>query len=866
MSAAAPIPAAKASLAAQPSRRRRRRREGSRGGDLGSRLLIGLLALSCLSLALVLAFQHPLGGFTALAAVLVTTLLARYFWTLWPGWMLGLVPAVALAPWTGWTLVEEFDLLVLASAAGGYLAISGPHRQRPPPPVPIWRRELRWRKTTLLFIVLFGLSTAMAVVHGLVDAGLDLQPAQHDRSSAEVLRAGKSLAWALLLLPLWQRVARRTPELIQPALFGGLIVGLAATALQAVTERIGFTGLLNFSRDYRTTGGFWEMQFGGAALDGMLALLLPFALLAVLRLRRPLAFGLSLAVLLLAGYAVLTTFSRGLYLGLAAGLAWLLWHWQRSETRSRRGERDPASSWLPGQVMPEGGRPVLPPARAAMLLFVLLGAGALCAWVLFPTSGYRGLLALIGCMVLLFAQPPAAAPQLLPRVLSSLLGLLLAAPVITVAALLVPVVDKIAYVIYALCFLAAAAITRQAARRQRPWHSPLGDAVRAAGWFACLGGVAVVAWSWGGLAAFERAWLPLGLLALLWPLCQGGEFGQLLQQLSWRARSVAVGALLLVAGVIAALGGGAYLADRLSTAEEDLGGRFVHWSRTLSALGAQDGWVFGAGAGRFVAVFAHDLPADEQIGAFRAEGGPQPHLLLKAGRHVLGHGELLRLTQRLDAAPPGLVLSFKARNLEDERLHVEVCEKHLLYSDACLGREITLPAQPEGWREHRVELGGGGEIRSRPLFAVAMASRGGEAALTGFSLRGADGRELLKNGDFSAGLERWLATSERHHLPWHAKNIGVHLLYEQGVVGLLLASGLLALALGRLMLGSASEHPLAPAMAGALIAFMGVGLFDSLLDAPRVAFVFWTLLLLSLGLRAPPPPPIQLSSRPASRP
>lgn len=860
MPAAATNPAARP---VQPTRRRRRRRERSGHGELGTRLLTGLLALLCLGLALGLAVQHPLGGVAAVAAVLLTTLLARYFWTLWPGWMLGLLPWIALAPWTGWTLVEEFDLLVLASAAGGYLAISGPHRHKPPPAVPVWRRELRWRKTSLLLVGLYALSMAMAVVHGLVDAGLDLQPAQHDRSAAEVLRAGKPLLWVLLLLPLWQRVARRVPQLLQPSLQAGMLFGLAGTALAAVVERISFTGLTNFSRDYRTTGGFWEMQFGGAALDGMLAMLLPFALLAVLRWRAALPFLIALAVLLVAGYAALTTFSRGLYLGMAFGLSWLLWHWQRSETRARRGERDPASSWLPGQVLPDGTKPVLPPARSALLLFLLLAAAALCGWVLFPTSGYRGLLALLGCMVLLFVQPPAAAPQLLPRVLSSLLGLLLAAPLVVAVALLVPLVDKIAYVAYGLGFVAATLIARLAAQGRRPWHSPLGDAVRAAGWFACLGGVAVVAWSWGGEIAFERALLPLSLLALLWPLCQGGEFGRLMQQLSWRARGLAMGSLLLVASVIAALGGGAYLADRLSRAEDDFGARLIHWSRTLSALEAEGGWTFGAGAGRFVAVFASDLPADEQIGEYRAIGGTQPHLRLKAGRHVLGHGELLRLTQRLDEAPAGLVLELKARNAEDVRLHVEVCEKHLLYSDACVGREHTLKAQADGWRAHRIELGGHGEVRNRPQFAIAIANRGGEAALTALSLRGADGRELLKNGDFRDGLERWLATSERHHLPWHAKNIGLHLLYEQGLVGLLLGASLFALALGRLMLGSASDHPLAPAMAGALIAFLCVGLFDSLLDAPRVAFVFYSLLLLSLGLRAPPPPPIKLPVTPS---
>jgi len=44
----------------------------------------------------------------------------------------------------------------------------------------------------------------------------------------------------------------------------GLMLGLAAAAISTIWERTAFTGLLNFSSDYRTTGMFWEMHVGGA--------------------------------------------------------------------------------------------------------------------------------------------------------------------------------------------------------------------------------------------------------------------------------------------------------------------------------------------------------------------------------------------------------------------------------------------------------------------------------------------------------------------------------------------------------------------------------------------------------------------------
>jgi hypothetical protein len=78
----------------------------------------------------------------------------------------------------------------------------------------------------------------------------------------------------------------------------------------------------------------------------------------------------------------------------------------------------------------------------------------------------------------------------------------------------------------------------------------------------------------------------------------------------------------------------------------------------------------------------------------------------------------------------------------------------------------------------------------------------------------------------------------------------------------LAALALLVLTLWRLTAGHARDHPLAPATAAALVGFLVVGLFDSLLDMPRVAFAFYLLLGAALVLpaaanasrKASPPP------------
>jgi len=139
------------------------------------------------------------------------------------------------------------------------------------------------------------------------------------------------------------------------------------------------------------------------------------------------------------------------------------------------------------------------------------------------------------------------------------------------------------------------------------------------------------------------------------------------------------------------------------------------------------------------------------------------------------------------------------------------------------------------------------------VFAIGSASQGGRFDVDNVVLRDARGRELLANGDFSRGLAHWFFTSDRSHLPWHVKNLFLHVLFEQGGVAVALLSMLLAGSLWRITAGHARGHPIAPPVAAALIGFAVVGLFDSLLDVPRIAFLFYLLLLLGLGVRTPPP-------------
>ncbi len=78
----------------------------------------------------------------------------------------------------------------------------------------------------------------------------------------------------------------------------------------------------------------------------------------------------------------------------------------------------------------------------------------------------------------------------------------------------------------------------------------------------------------------------------------------------------------------------------------------------------------------------------------------------------------------------------------------------------------------------------------------------------------------------------------------------MNVMFDQGIAGLALWGLLVAGAVWRITLGSARNHPLAPALAASLVGFAVVGLFDSLLDVPRVAWLFYLLVLIALTMPA----------------
>ena len=241
------------------------------------------------------------------------------------------------SPWTGWIAFEEFDLLVLGVIAAGWarLAIVAPldaalARRGAIDPVAVLGGAL-------------ALLTCIAMARGFEDAGgWRFGWFQGHVDPLNVWRVGKSVVFALLFAPLLAIEMRRGEALAMRRFALGMLAGVALVAAASLWERAAYPGVWDFTRRYRTTALFWEMHVGGAAIDGYLALGAPFVVWAVWAARTPLRWAAASALALLAGFATLATFSRGLYVAVVVsciglGLA-------AAARRARRGDMSTAAS------------------------------------------------------------------------------------------------------------------------------------------------------------------------------------------------------------------------------------------------------------------------------------------------------------------------------------------------------------------------------------------------------------------------------------------------------------------------------------------------------------------------------------------
>jgi hypothetical protein len=819
--------AIQADPAFESSRRSSRRRATTTGPHIAGRAISAVIALVCAAVGLFIARAYPLQPTIAFAVFVAWLAFAFLRFSIALPALIALVPVVGFANWTGWLTFEEIDMLILASAAGGYAAWAFARSVASE----VSSGESRYAPLLSIFsivlIALFLASTVVALERGLTAAGnLRFDFFQGYQEPLNSLRIFKSFAFAVLMTPLLLGELRKPDGFDR---FGaGLTAALGLGALVVLQERLAFTGLLEFSDDYRVTGPFWEMHIGGAALDGFLALTIPFAVREAIRNASKVGFVAAMAVLGLATYACLVTFSRGVYVAIPISLFVLIALWSRHRLHLDRG-----ALWL-----------VL--AKAVVFTICV----AICAFVVFRGGGYRSVLAVF--VTLGFAIPVDAA---LRR--TSLMDWLAAAGIaLLVAALgwmLASVLPKGPYLVFTLATVAICVTLTL----DRPLPTRALATMTIATWLWLAFCATDIAGYWGGASAHRDS---IGVMAVLALVVLGASrTARSVWPQQRREQLAMVGLVGLVFGAVAVFTAGAYMGSRFSSSRGDLDLRLRHWSDGLGRMHDLD-WLIGKGLGRFPATSlfeAHDATSPGTYALVQRNG---ESFLSMTGPHMpyVGFEELLRVSQRVTLEPnTNYIVVARVRAPQKTGFHMEVCEKQLLYHAACQTTDPQLAAGMNAWHdlEFRFNSGAMGSsswLTPKPVyFSVGLYDIGAVIEIKSLRMIGSNGVDALANTDFSERTAHWFSASDRYHLPWHIKNLALDVLFDQGAIGLALFALLVGAALLRTSLGRAHRHPDAPFVAAALVGYVVVGAFDSLLDVPRVAFVFYLVTMTGLMLRNP---------------
>jgi len=374
---------------------------------------------------------------------------------------------------------------------------------------------------------------------------------------------------------------------------------------------------------------------------------------------------------------------------------------------------------------------------------------------------------------------------------------------------------------------------------------------------------------WLGLRHWKTLPLVAALLALatyvlIYTVSRGGAlaFGLMFiilaiasARMAWLSgkRPAQFAPILVLAGaatiLLAGIGGG-YFQQRFSQTAEDAQTRLTHWSDSLAMTDA--GWstaMFGMGLGSFPRVFL-------ERGAIEDRPGTYGFVASRTGQALrLGTGATLYYAQRAAIQPVTtyrLLIDARAEG-QTTRIDTPICEKQMLNSRRCVWSSFEVPGDGV-WRRYQREinsgeLGGGGPLGHLPTeFVLGNLGKGGLLEIDNVQLLDGDGQNLLCNGNFEAAGDCWFFKTHSH-LPWHIKNVWVHVVFEQGWLGLAAFLALTVLALARTAKAAWQGQTLAWVLLASLVGMLSIGVFDSLLDTPRLA-----MLLLGISLMAAAPP------------
>lgn len=322
-------------------------------------------------------------------------------------------------------------------------------------------------------------------------------------------------------------------------------------------------------------------------------------------------------------------------------------------------------------------------------------------------------------------------------------------------------------------------------------------------------------------------------------------------QLNWKPILLVFLSILVVPVIALPVFKGDLIQHRFSLVEQDKKIRGDHWHDAVNMMDQNFlTKLFGMGLGSYPRTYfllnsENTIPATYKI---ESENGNN-YLRLRGG-DSLYFGQYINIEPNTEYR-----LSVDLRGEHDRLgLAIPICEKSLQYSFRCSSITMNLKSVTDHWQtiEQTIntrEVGAkdiAGGLFSRPVQLALYNGNGPGKVVDVDNLRliEASGKNLIANGDFSAGTDFWFFSTEKHH-PWHILNLWVHILFDQGWLGLLAFALLLMKAFLNLFRHGYPD-PFSVILLASITGFLVVGIVDSPFDAPRLSLLFFLILLFAL--------------------
>ncbi|PWB59903.1 MAG: hypothetical protein C3F18_00525 [Nitrosomonadales bacterium] len=363
-------------------------------------------------------------------------------------------------------------------------------------------------------------------------------------------------------------------------------------------------------------------------------------------------------------------------------------------------------------------------------------------------------------------------------------------------------------------------------------------------WITRLAGIVLLAGAtYGVMVTFSRiGYVAYGIALALTLLALTAKSGNALCNRFFKHGMAAFVLAALALAVALPILKGPFAQERLSRTGADFGARLVHWGDALQMR--DPGWptaLFGMGIGRYPET--HYWHGEKSRAAGYRLGAEASNTFLR-----LGSGSPLYMEQFVTIKPQhDYSFSLNVRSEQPEsQITASICEKWLLTSARCTFKSVDVTGngswQPVQIQMQSGDVGSGPWYATRPVkLSVYNANAHAVMDVDNVRLQAVDGNDLLVNGDFSRGLDRWFFTVDNDK-PWHIWSLPIQVLFDQGWLGV--AALVLFAAAGLWRAGRDAWH--GDSMAGAMLAsstgFLVIGTLDSLVDSPRLIFVFLLLM------------------------